>query len=128
MDKKQKKEIFGEYLQKLRKHKNVSVKEMARGTGISDPFLYQVESGKKSLTSPEYFNRLARYFQIDVSELLKKAGYIQEDDEETKINKAFDSILKDPQFKFGSRMRGKYDLEAKKFIVEMYEKLRNNNI
>jgi len=114
---------FGEFLAKLRKAKNVSVRDVAKEIQLSDPYLYQVESGKKALTDPESFNKLAKYFEIDVKELLEKAGYIiGEEDEEQKVDKVLQHIKTDPEFKYGTRLSGKLDLNTKKFIIEMYEK------
>ncbi len=121
---------FGEFLRSLRMEKNnVSVRMVAKAIDVSDPYLYQVENGKKALTDPEFFNRIADYFNIHVEELLKKAGYLRErDNEKEKIEKAFTHVINDPKFQFGSRMRGKYDLDAKRFIIEVYEKMTKRKV
>ncbi len=39
------------------------------------------------------------------------------------LERAFRYVLKDPRFRFGTRRHGNRTLEAKRFIVEMYERL-----
>jgi len=69
---------------------------------------------------------LADYFNVTIKELLEKAGYVEsgpiEVTLEEKIEKAFAHVISDPDFKFGTRVKGEYDLDAKRFIIEMYEK------
>ena len=125
MDEKEKRmKAFGEYLTGLRKAKDVSVRQVAEATQMSDPYLYQVENGIKSLTSPDWFKRLADYYGVPVEELLKKAGYMDETDEDKKIDEAFAKIVTDHSFDLGTRFSGKLNKEEKKFIIGLYEKAK----
>lgn len=116
---------FGEYLSTLRKTKKVSVNIAAKAAGISSPYLYQVEYGKKALSDPVSFQKIASFYEVPVDDLLKKAGYLPEsENEETTLEKKFVHAISDPLFNFGTRLRGKVDMDVKKFVVEMYEKLK----
>lgn len=127
------KEVFslGEYLKELREKKGVSLRDVESATNIPNVYLSQIETGeRKKLPPPERLKKLANYYNVSVHQLLQKAGYIEPDGiEETleqKIEKAFLHVVNDPEFKFGTRLNKKYDLDTKRFIVEMYEKLRKN--
>lgn len=119
---------FGDFLKKLRARKGVSLKKVEEGTGISNAYLSQLETGKRRrLPNPTRLKALADYYNVSIQQLLEKAGYYEEGDiqetKEQKIEKAFLHVLSDPAFKYGTQLKDKYDLDAKRFIVEMYEKL-----
>lgn len=124
---------LGEFLKWLRQRKGVSLKKVEDDTGISNAYLSQLETGtRKRLPSPDRLKALADYYNVSLQQLLEKAGYFGEADivetKEQKIEKAFLHVINDPDFKYGTRLKGKYDLDAKLFIVEMYEKLTNKKL
>ena len=124
---------FGDFLKKLRARKGVSLKKVEEATGISNAYLSQLETGKRRrLPTPDRLIALADYYNTSIKELLEKAGYYEEEDiqetKEQKIEKAFLHVLNDHAFKYGTRLKGKYDLDAKRFIIEMYEKLTKKRL
>jgi len=124
---------FGDFLKELRDRKGVSLKKVEKATGISNAYLSLLETGdRRRLPKPDRLKALADYYNVSIQELLEKAGYYEEGDiQETKeqqIEKAFLHVLSDPAFKYGTRLKGKYDLDSKRFIVEMYEKLTGKNL
>jgi len=124
---------FGDFLKKLRARKGVSLKKVEEGTGISNAYLSQLETGtRRRLPNPTRLKALADYYNVSIQQLLEKAGYYEEGDiqetKEQKIEKAFLHVLNDPAFKYGTRLKGKYDLDVKRFIVEMYEKLTKRKL
>ena len=124
---------FGDFLKKLRTRKGVSLKKVEEGTGISNAYISQLETGeRRRLPYAERLKALADYYNVSIQQLLEKAGYYEEEDiqetKEQKIEKAFLHVLSDPAFKYGTRLKGKYDLDAKRFIVEMYEKLTKKKL
>jgi transcriptional regulator with XRE-family HTH domain len=118
---------FGEFLKELRSRKDVTLKQVEEGTGMSNAYISQLETGtRRRLPAPAKLKALADYFNVTIKELLEKAGYVEsgeiKETLEQKIEKAFAHVISDPAFKFGTRVKGEYDLDAKRFIVEMYEK------
>ncbi|OQA47091.1 MAG: anaerobic benzoate catabolism transcriptional regulator [Firmicutes bacterium ADurb.Bin300] len=133
--KKKTKQTFplGDFLKELRERKGVSLKKVEDETGISNAYLSQLETGvRQRLPNPDRLKALADYYNVSLQQLLEKAGYFGEGDieetQEQKIEKAFLHVISDPAFKYGTRLKGKYDLDGKRFIVEMYETLTKKKI
>ena len=125
--------LLGEFLRELRTRKGVSLMEVEKDTGISNAYLSQLETGtRKKLPSPERLRILSDYYNVSVEQFLEKAGYFKpgeiKETYESKVEKAFQHAINDPAFKFGARLKGKYDLDAKRFIIEMYEKATKKKI
>lgn len=55
---------FGEYLMQLRKDRGLSLRETARGLGISASYLSQVEKGRTTPLTPERIQELAEFLQL----------------------------------------------------------------
>ena len=118
---------LGRYLRELREKRGLGIRQVERETGIPNAYLSLLEKGSKiHLPPPEVLGKLAKLYEVKVETLLAYAGYLQrpeeEPDPEVQVEKAFQHVLRDPQFKYGTRLKGKYDLAAKQFIIEMYEK------
>ena len=120
---------FGEFLKDLRIRKGLKLREVETKTQISNSYLSQVENGKRNPPHPEILKKLANVYQVSVMKLMEKAGYLEEQEqqsvsEEEEVNRVFDFVIKDPNYKFGTRLDGNssLDLEAKRFVIEMYEK------
>jgi len=126
--KQKKMKALGEYIASLRKEKGLSVRQLAEKIRVSDPYLYQVESGKKALTDPVYFNRLAEFFEINVAELLQRAGYLPATDEEKRIEDAIKKIVTDKSLEFGTRLSGKLETKEKKAIIQLYERAKGKKL
>lgn len=123
---------FGDFLKEMRERKKVSLKKVEEATGISNAYLSLLETGeRRKLPSPDRLKTLANYYNVSVQQLLEKAGYFNENEiEETyeqKIEKAFLHVISDLTFKFGTRLKDKYDLDGKRFIVEMYDTLKGKD-
>ena len=122
---------LAQYLKKLRG--DLSIRQLAKVTGISNAYLSQLENGEKKSPHPDILKKLAQYYRVPVIEFLRQAGYLDDEKEtaismEEKIEQAFLRVISDPKFKFGARQKNKYDLDGKRFIIEMYEKLSGNRI
>lgn len=63
---------IGEAITKLRKHKQLSQEALAAEAGIDRRYMSDIEQGKRNL-SLDVLNRLASYFEIPLSVLIKKA-------------------------------------------------------
>lgn len=61
---------FGEYIKRLRRDKGISLRELARRTGVSQPYLSQLETGKYKNPSPEKLGELSKGLGISYAELM----------------------------------------------------------
>lgn len=121
---------IGPLLRRLRGR--LTLREVETQTGISNPYLSQLERGDRR-PGPRVLRRLAAFYGVAVHDLLKRAGHLDsaettEIDDATEVERAYQYLLTDPRFRFGTRPRGILDLEAKRFIVEMYERLTGKRL
>lgn len=123
---------FGRYLRELRRAAGLTLKQVERKARVSNAYLSQIERGLRNPPHPEILKRLAAVYETPHTDLLIKAGYLDETEQggETRleIESKFRHVIADPEFQFGTRLRGAApSLETKRFIVEMYEKLTMKN-
>jgi len=120
-------EQLGNYLRELRNRKRLTLREVEEQSGASGSYLSQVEQGKRH-PSAELLRKIAPTYGASVKELLSMAGYLDEPEvkmsDQERIEWAFNCVISDPDYKFGTSLRtsGELSLEAKRFIVEVYEK------
>ncbi len=116
---------FGAYLRELRRAKGLSLKKVEQAAGVSNAYVSQIERGLRNPPHPEILNRLAKIYGVPARDLLIAAGYLKEEHGITReeIERAYGHVLSDPQYRQGTRLKGQpLKLDAKRFIVEMYEK------
>ena len=125
-------EEIGPLLRRLRGR--IGLREVGRRTGISNSYLSQIERGDRR-PGPSVLKRLAALYGVDVQDLLKRAGFLDEpegietrDDEPEEVQRAYQYVLADPKFRVGTRPSGPLSLEAKRFIVQMYEQFTGKRI
>jgi transcriptional regulator with XRE-family HTH domain len=119
------------YLRKVRKQKGLSLKKVEKAAGVSNAYLSQLERGRRNPPHPDILKRLAKVYELPVTELLSAAGYLEEEQGTRKQNveQAFQHVITDPKYKYGTRLRrAELSLEAKRFIVEMYEKMTKRKL
>ena len=111
-----------------------SLRDVRRMTGISNSYLSQIERGDRR-PGPSVLKRLASLYGVDLQDLLKRAGYLDDpeeviprDDEPQEVERAYQYVLADPKFRVGTRPSGPLSLEAKRFIVEMYERFTGKRL
>lgn len=68
-------EELGKYIRGLRKDKKLTIKEISDATGISRPYLSQVENGKGGLPSLNNLFKIADALDIPRHVLTIKSGY-----------------------------------------------------
>ena len=113
------------YLRAVRKQRGLSLKKVEKAAGVSNAYLSQLERGRRNPPHPDILKRLARVYEVPLSDLLSAAGYLEEEKGSTrhKIEQAYQHVIHDPKYQHGTRLKGsELSLEAKRFIVEMYEK------
>lgn len=69
---------FGSYLKSLRKKKGLTLTELGDLIGYSNPYLSQIENGKKGIPSPDILKKLAEPLGVSYAELMRKAGYFDD--------------------------------------------------
>ena len=111
---------------------NTSLREVRRLAGISNSYLSEIERGERR-PGISVLRRLAALYGVDVKRLMRSAGYLdneegQADNDPLEVDRAYRYVLEDPEFRFGTRPRGPLDIEAKRFIVEMYERLTGKRL
>lgn len=67
---------FGEKLRQYRNIKGLTLREVEKGTGVSNAYLNQLEQGKVKDPSPHMLHKLATFYGVSYENLLKLAGYI----------------------------------------------------
>jgi transcriptional regulator with XRE-family HTH domain len=68
---------LGEYLREQRRAAELSLRELAREAGVSNPYLSQVERGLRK-PSAEVLNKIAGALQISAEHLFVQAGLLDE--------------------------------------------------
>jgi HTH-type transcriptional regulator, competence development regulator len=126
-------ESFGSYMHRLRKTRGLTLKQVETQAKVSNAYISQIERGLRNPPHPDILKRLARAYDVELRELLIAAGYLEEDSAEAanrrNVEKAFEHVQNDPNFKHGTRLKGTHvNHETKRFIVEMYEKLTKRNL
>lgn len=127
---------FGAYLRTLRDAKKLTQKYVAEQAKISSPYLAQLEKGQRNPPSRAILSRLAKVYEIAPQELWQEAEYAESKANRpykglnpVRIQWAFQAMLGDPEYSFGTRFRGQeLTLEAKAMLVEIYQKSMNRQL
>ena len=122
-------EQIGPLLRRLRGE--LSLRDVTRRTGVSSSYLSQIERGDRR-PGANLVRKLAALYNVDAGELERRAGHGPQpdpySDEAMDVERAYRFVLDDPQFRVGTRPDGPLSLNAKRFIVEMYEKLTGKRL
>jgi len=122
---------LGNYLLNARKERRLSLKKVEKMAGVSNAYLSQLERGRRNPPHPDILKKLARVYEVPLNELLAAAGYLEKENGNPRreIEQAFQHVISDPKYKYGTRLKGSLlGLEAKRFIVEMYEKITKRKL
>ncbi|HWE89492.1 MAG TPA: helix-turn-helix transcriptional regulator [Pseudonocardiaceae bacterium] len=68
---------IGEYIRQQREHASISVRQLAKLTGVSNPYLSQVERGLRK-PSAEILQQIAKGLRISAEALYVRAGILDE--------------------------------------------------
>ena len=128
---------MGEYLQLeigplLRRLRGrLSLRDVNRRVGVSSSYLSSIERGERR-PGRNVIAKLAAAYGVDPAPLLERAGHAGArpvaDDEEPDVERAYQYVVSDPKFRFGTRPEGPLSTSAKRFIVEMYETLTGKRL
>lgn len=67
---------LGQELQTARKFKKLSLREVEAASGISNPYLSQLENDKIQKPSPQFLGKLASLYELDFQIVMEAAGYM----------------------------------------------------
>lgn len=67
---------LGQELQTARKLKKLSLREVETATGISNPYLSQLENDKIQKPSPQFLGKLAALYELEFQIVMEAAGYV----------------------------------------------------
>jgi transcriptional regulator with XRE-family HTH domain len=107
-------DVLGDYLREQRTEAKLSLRQLAQATGISNPYLSQIERGLRR-PSAEVLQKIAKSLQISAETLYIQAGILSPQDHE--IRSVEIAILGDP---------GLTDRQ-KQSLVEIYRSFRAAN-
>ena len=69
------KPTIGYFLRSAREAKNLTLRAVEDATGVSNPYLSQMESGKVHKPSPVVLHKLAELYGVSYADALRLAGY-----------------------------------------------------
>jgi HTH-type transcriptional regulator, competence development regulator len=74
----EKNESLGRQLRRVRTMRKLSLRDVEDATGISNPYLSQLENDKISKPSPHFLHKLAKLYGVEYEMLMEAAGYVHE--------------------------------------------------
>lgn len=101
---------FGLHLRELRRKKGLTLQELGALADLSQPYLSQIENGKRAIPSPEILHKLAKHLDVSHVHLMIKAGHLPGKENE---------YLESP---YESELRKKEDDEIRKEFKEIEHK------
>ncbi|WP_433180209.1 helix-turn-helix domain-containing protein [Actinoallomurus sp. CA-150999] len=104
---------IGEYIKEQRKRAKVSLRQLAEVTGVSNPYLSQIERGLRK-PSAEILQQIAKGLRISAEALYVQAGILDEREADTDVQAAIraDADLSERQ---------------KQVLLDIYESFRREN-
>ena len=102
---------IGGYIRAQRENAKVSLRQLARTAGVSNPYLSQIERGLRT-PSAEILQQIARGLRISAEALYVRAGIL----EERPAGAVVDAILADPHL----------DERHKQSLLDVYRSFRRD--
>jgi transcriptional regulator with XRE-family HTH domain len=106
---------LGEYIREQREQAEVSLRQLARTAGVSNPYLSQVERGLKR-PSAEILQQIAQGLRISAETLYVRAGLLEERDGE-RVPTVAAAVTADPDL----------TQRQKRALMDVYEAFRREN-
>ena len=103
---------LGDYIREQRKTAQISLRQLARQAGVSNPYLSQIERGLRK-PSAEILQQIAKALRISAEALYVQAGIL----EEREGTELAQSLLHDPHL----------NERQKQVLIEIYDSFRKEN-
>src|SRR5256885_412005 len=78
---------IGEYIREQRQRAKVSLRQLADATGVSNPYLSQIERGLRK-PSAEILQQIARGLRISAEALYVRAGILDDQESDTDVKRS----------------------------------------
>jgi transcriptional regulator with XRE-family HTH domain len=104
---------LGDYIREQRQHAQVSLRQLARSAGVSNPYLSQVERGLKK-PSAEMLQQIAKGLRISAETLYVHAGFLEE---RATTSDVVGAVLADATL----------DERQKRVLLDIYDSFRREN-
>lgn len=120
---------FGSFLRDLRRKAGLTLRDVEQqsDSAISNAYLSQIESGKRPPPKPAILVTLAGVYGVSVDALFERAGYTKAP-KLTDVDIAYAQVIADRNFDFGTRFPGDLNEDAKRMIVELYERATHKTL
>jgi transcriptional regulator with XRE-family HTH domain len=89
-------ELLGEFIRAQRKQAELSLRELAERTNVSNPYLSQIERGLHE-PSMRVLKAIAKALNVSAETLLQQAGLLEDDGVEEPAVSTEDAIRHDPK-------------------------------
>lgn len=116
--------VLAEYLRKTRLENNMSQRELAKISGISNSEISKIESGQRQMPKPDILKKISESLNIEYSILAQKCGYMNDDN--YFINYYDGSILIKTIDEVGEIREQKYLNTNEKIINKVVQKLNKD--
>ena len=103
---------IGSYIRSQREGAQVSLRQLARAAGVSNPYLSQIERGLRK-PSAEILQQIAKGLRISAEALYVRAGIL----EEKPASAVSDAVLADPSL----------SERQKQVLLDVYQSFRREN-
>jgi transcriptional regulator with XRE-family HTH domain len=101
---------IGSFIREQREQARISIRQLAQATGVSNPYLSQIERGLRK-PSADILQQIAKGLRISAEALYVQAGILEDRPEGTGVR---DAVLADPEL----------TERQKQVLIELYESFR----
>jgi len=101
---------IGTFIREQREQARISIRQLAQATGVSNPYLSQIERGLRK-PSAEILQQIAKGLRISAEALYVQAGILEDRPEGAGVR---DAVLADPDL----------TERQKQMLIELYESFR----
>lgn len=70
--------VIGDYIYKVRQEQQISIRYLAKLTGVSHSEINKIENGERANPSPLHLKAIATVLGLNQIDCLRKAGYIDD--------------------------------------------------
>ena len=120
----------GELLKGARRQRGWSQGELAKRSGVSQSTIWRIENGLIAEPKIGVVLKFAEALGLDIHQLIAQPspGSFEEpsqvevrEEQENRINLAYELCRTDPRFPLGLRVTGEPSKEAKRWTIQLYE-------